>query len=92
MNLIVLLSSDAVPTVLAAEWDASADLFDGEQAKGPVPRLFALYPTEARPLQQPRENPQGPTEDLRKVGRDGKHSSKLSFRLCYQPQVVIHIV
>ncbi len=39
---------DAVPTVLAAEWDAQCDMFDGEQAKGPVPRLFALNPEEAK--------------------------------------------
>jgi hypothetical protein len=43
-----LLSRDAVPTVLAAEWNSHCNIFDGEQARGPVPRLFALSPDEAK--------------------------------------------
>ena len=39
---------DGVPTVLAAEWDTSTAMFDGESARGPVPRLFATNPAEAR--------------------------------------------
>jgi hypothetical protein len=39
---------DAVPTVLAAEWDAHTDLFDGEAASDPVPRLFAANSMEAK--------------------------------------------
>jgi hypothetical protein len=39
---------DAVPTVLAAEWNAHSPMFDGETARGPVPRLFALNPDEAK--------------------------------------------
>ena len=37
-----------MPTVLVAEWDASASLFSGESASGPVPRLFAINPAEAK--------------------------------------------
>jgi hypothetical protein len=33
-----------------AEWDLARDQFDGESAKGPVPRLFCSSPTEARAL------------------------------------------
>jgi hypothetical protein len=43
-----LLCRDAVPTVLAAEWNAHSTIIDGESAKGPVPRLFALGPDEAK--------------------------------------------
>ncbi len=42
------MCSDAVPTVMAAEWNAHSPMFDGESAKGPVPRLFALNPDEAK--------------------------------------------
>jgi hypothetical protein len=42
------MSRDTVPTVLAAEWDAHANMFDGETASGPIPRLFAADPTEAK--------------------------------------------
>jgi hypothetical protein len=42
------VSWDAVPTVLAAAWDAHGDMFDGELAKAPEPpRLFAGSPAEA---------------------------------------------
>ncbi len=68
--MIELLSSDAVPTVLAAEWDAYADLFDGEQAKGPVLRLFALNPAEAR--ENLCSNPERAHKDLQRIhGRLG---------------------
>ncbi len=43
-----LLFSDGVPTVLAAEWDTSTAMFDGETARGPVPRFFATNPAEAK--------------------------------------------
>jgi hypothetical protein len=70
MILIESLFSDAVPTVLAAEWDAYADLFDGEQAKGPVPRLFALNPEEAR--ENLCSNPERAHKDLQRIyGRLG---------------------
>ncbi len=66
----VLLFRDAVPTVLAAEWDTYADLFDGEQAKGPVPRLFALNPSEAR--ENLSNNPERAHKDLQRIyGRLG---------------------
>ncbi len=45
---VPLLFSDGVPTVLAAEWDTSTAMFDGEMARGPVPRLFATNPAEAK--------------------------------------------
>ncbi len=66
----VLLFKDAVPTVLAAEWDTYADLFDGEQAKGTVPRLFALNPAEAR--ENLSNNPERAHKDLQRIyGRLG---------------------
>ncbi len=43
-----MLFRDGVPTVLAAEWDTSTAMFDGETARGPVPRLFATNPAEAK--------------------------------------------
>jgi hypothetical protein len=36
-----------VVTVSIAEWDLTCNLFDGETALGPVPRLFAANPEEA---------------------------------------------
>jgi hypothetical protein len=45
---IPFLFSDGVPTVLAAEWDTCTVMFDGESARGPVPRLFATNPAEAK--------------------------------------------
>ncbi len=47
-NKYACMFSDAVPTVLAAEWDAQTDMFDGDQAKGPVQRLFALNLDKAK--------------------------------------------
>ncbi len=41
------LFRDAVVTVSIAEWDLTCNLFDGETALGPVPRLFAANPEEA---------------------------------------------
>ena len=35
-------------TVLLAEWHLTSDNFDGDTLLGPVPRLFAASPTEAR--------------------------------------------
>ncbi len=46
--LIVPVCSDAVATVLLAEWSLTADYFDGAILDGPVPRFFAANPTEAR--------------------------------------------
>ncbi len=43
-----IIFRDRVPTVLAAEWDTSTVMFNGETARGPVPRLFATNPTEAK--------------------------------------------
>jgi hypothetical protein len=37
-----------VPAVLLAEWDLQTDYFDGATLNGPVPRLFAAQPDEAR--------------------------------------------
>ncbi len=34
-------------TVSISEWDLTCNLFDGETAAGPVPRLFAANPEEA---------------------------------------------
>ncbi len=42
------LSSDAVVTVLLAEWHLATDYFDGFTVSGPVPRFFAPDPEEAR--------------------------------------------
>jgi hypothetical protein len=41
------LFRDAVVTVSIAEWDLTCNLFDGETALGPVPRLFAANPDDA---------------------------------------------
>jgi hypothetical protein len=38
---------DSVVTVSISEWDLTCNLFDGETAAGPVPRLFAANPEEA---------------------------------------------
>jgi hypothetical protein len=48
LTRIPFLFSDGVPTVLAAEWETSTVMFDGESARGPVPRLFATNPAEAK--------------------------------------------
>jgi hypothetical protein len=40
--------SDAVATVLLAEWALTTNYFDGAVLDGPVPRFFAANPTEAR--------------------------------------------
>jgi hypothetical protein len=40
--------SDAVATVLLAEWALTTNYFDGVVLDGPVPRFFAANPTEAR--------------------------------------------
>ncbi len=42
------MRSDAVATVLLAEWALTANYFDGAVLDGPVPRFFAANPTEAR--------------------------------------------
>jgi hypothetical protein len=41
------LFRDSVVTVSISEWDLTCNLFDGESATGPVPRLFAANPEEA---------------------------------------------
>jgi hypothetical protein len=41
------LFRDSVVTVSIAEWDLTCNLFNGETASGPVPRLFAANPEEA---------------------------------------------
>jgi hypothetical protein len=45
--LTVPVRSDAVATVLLAEW-ALTNYFDSAVLDGPVPRFFAANPTEAR--------------------------------------------
>jgi hypothetical protein len=40
--------SDAVATVLLAEWALTTNYFDGAVLDGPVPGFFAANPTEAR--------------------------------------------
>jgi hypothetical protein len=47
-TLMVPVRSDAVATVLLAEWALSTNYFDGAVLNGPVPRFFAANPTEAR--------------------------------------------
>ncbi len=42
------MRSDAVATVLLAEWALTTNYFDGAVLDGPVPRFFATNPTEAR--------------------------------------------
>jgi hypothetical protein len=42
------MRSDAVATVLLAEWALTTNYFDGAVLDGPVPRFFAANPTEAR--------------------------------------------
>ncbi len=43
------MRSDAVATVLLAEWALTTNYFDGVVLDGPVPRYFAANPAEARP-------------------------------------------
>ena len=42
------MRSDAVATVLLAEWALTTNYFDGAVLDGPVPRYFAANPAEAR--------------------------------------------
>ncbi len=42
------MRSDAVATVLLAEWALTTNYFDGAVLDGPVPRFFAANPSEAR--------------------------------------------
>ena len=42
------MRSDAVATVLLAEWALTTNYFDGVVLDGPVPRYFAANPAEAR--------------------------------------------
>ncbi len=42
------MRSDAVATVLLAEWALTTNHFDGAVLYSPVPRFFAANPTEAR--------------------------------------------
>ncbi len=42
------MRSDAVATVLLAEWALTTNYFDGTVLDRPVPRFFAANPTEAR--------------------------------------------
>ncbi len=60
-----LYSSDAVPTVLLAEWDLHTDYFDGATLSGPVPRLFAAQPDEARTAL--RSDPAKAFKDLQRI-------------------------
>jgi hypothetical protein len=43
---MVPVRSDAVATVLLAEWALTANYFDGAVLDGPVPRFFAANPME----------------------------------------------
>jgi hypothetical protein len=40
--------SDAVATVLLSEWALTTNYFDGAVLDGPVPRFFAVNPTDVR--------------------------------------------
>ncbi len=42
------MCSDAVATVLLAEWALTTNYFNGAVLDGPVPRCFAANPSEAR--------------------------------------------
>ena len=46
--ILLPMCRDTVPTVLISEWNVATDMFSGETASGPVPRLFALNPGEAK--------------------------------------------
>ena len=54
-----------IPTVLAAEWDTQTDMFDGETAKGPVPRFFSTDPEVARVALS--SNPTRTHKDLQRI-------------------------
>ncbi len=54
-----------MPTVLLAEWDLQADYFDGATLSGPVPRLFASQPDEARTALQ--SDPAKAFKDLQRI-------------------------
>jgi hypothetical protein len=54
-----------VPTVLLAEWDLHTDYFDGATLSGPVPRLFAAQPNEARTAL--RSDPAKAFKDLQRI-------------------------
>ncbi len=42
------MHSDAVATVLLSEWALTTNYFDGAVLDGPVPRFFAVNPTDVR--------------------------------------------
>jgi hypothetical protein len=65
LKLTHLYPSDAVPAVLLAEWDLHTDYFDGATLSGPVPRLFAAQPDEARSAL--RSDPAKAFKDLQRI-------------------------
>jgi hypothetical protein len=54
-----------LPTVLLAEWDLHTDYFNGATLSGPVPRLFAAQPDEARTTLW--SNPAKAFKDLQRI-------------------------
>ncbi len=54
-----------MPAVLLAEWDLQTDYFDGATLSGPVPRLFASQPDEARTALQ--SDPAKAFKDLQRI-------------------------
>jgi hypothetical protein len=54
-----------VATVQLAEWHLNTDYFDGTTVSGPVPRLFAINPDEARTALQ--NDPAKAFKDLQRI-------------------------
>jgi hypothetical protein len=81
--------SEAVPTVLAAEWDAQTDMFDGDQAKGPVQRLFALNLDKAKANLS--SDPERACRDLQRIfsrlGVTENIPSHSSFEIVMSPRL-----
>ncbi len=79
------MSRDAVPTVLAAAWDAHGDMFDGELAIDPVPPcLFAGSPSEA---EANLACDAGSPEDLLPDWDQREHLLQCRVRVRVDPQV-----
>jgi hypothetical protein len=79
---------DAVLTVLAPEWDAQTDMFDGDQAKGSVPRLFALNPDEAKA--DLSSNPERAFRDLKRIFSENIPSHS-SCKMVMSPRLDFHL-
>jgi hypothetical protein len=65
--------SDAVASVLLAEWPVTTDYFDGATVSGPVPRLFATNPDEALEALNGDQGLQGLAAHLFAALRDRKY-------------------